>query len=82
MNPRTAARLGWSLFGLSVLLLAVAFVLNLRRPQYPDVGATTGELLLGLVLLLFGWFGALIVSRRPGNPIGWFSAPLASSADC
>jgi len=71
MNPRTAARLGWSLFGLSVLLLAVAFVLNLRRPQYPDVGATTGELLLGLVLLLFGWFGALIVSRRPGNPIGW-----------
>ena len=33
---------------LSVLLLAVAFVLNLRRPQYPDVGATTGELLLGL----------------------------------
>jgi hypothetical protein len=71
MNPRTAARLGWSLFGLSVLLLAVAFVLNLRRPQYPDVGATTGELLLGLVLLLFGWFGALIVSRLPGNPIGW-----------
>jgi hypothetical protein len=71
MKARTAARLGWSLFGLSVLLLAVAFVLNLRRLQYPDVGATTGELLLGLVLLLFGWFGALIVSRRPGNPIGW-----------
>jgi len=46
MKARTAARLGWSLFGLSVLLLAVAFVLNLRRPQYPDVGATTGELLL------------------------------------
>jgi hypothetical protein len=28
----TAARLGWSLFGFSALLLAVAFVLNLGRP--------------------------------------------------
>ena len=71
MKARTAARLGWSLLAFSVLLLAVAFVLNLRRPQYSNVGATTGELLLGLVLLVFGWFGALIVSRRPGNPIGW-----------
>jgi len=82
MNPRTAARLGWSLFGLSVLLLAVAFVLNLRRPQYPDVGATTGELLLGLVLLLFGWFGALIVPAARVTRSAGFSAPLASSADC
>ena len=27
--------------------------------------------MLGLVLLLFSWFGALIVSRRHGHPIGW-----------
>jgi hypothetical protein len=67
----TAARLGWSLFGLSALLLAAAFVLNLRRPQYAYVGATTGELVLAMVLLLFGWFGALIVSRQPSQPIGW-----------
>jgi hypothetical protein len=26
---------------------------------------------LELVVLLFGWFGALIVSRRPWHPIGW-----------
>jgi hypothetical protein len=67
----TAARLGWSLFGCSTLLVAVAFVLNLGRPQYADLGATTGELVLGLVLLLFGWFGALIVARQPSQPIGW-----------
>ena len=71
MTRSTAARLGWSLFGCSALLVAVAFVLNLGRPQYADLGATTGELVLGLVLLLFGWFGALIVARQPSQPIGW-----------
>jgi hypothetical protein len=77
MSPRTAARLAWSLFVQSTLLLAVAFLLNLRRPQYADIGATTGELVLGLVLLLFGWFGALIVSRRPASPSAGSSAPSA-----
>jgi hypothetical protein len=67
----TAARFGWSLFALSALLLGMAFVLNLGRPQYADLGVTTGELLLDLVLLLFGWFGALIVARQPNQPIGW-----------
>jgi hypothetical protein len=67
----TAARLGWSLFGFSALLLAVALVLNLGRPQYAEVGATTGEVVVALVLLLFGWFGALIVSRQPSQSIGW-----------
>jgi hypothetical protein len=76
VSRRTAARLGWSLFGLSALLLAVAFVLNLRRPQYADQGATTGELLLGLVLLVsFGWFGALIVAVSPASRSAGFSAP-------
>jgi hypothetical protein len=71
VSARTAARLGWSLFVLSMLLAAAALVLNLGRPQYADLTATTGELLLQLVLLLFGWFGALIVSRQPNHPIGW-----------
>jgi hypothetical protein len=71
VNRRTAARLGWSLFALAGLLFMIALVLNLRRPQYANLAFTTGELVLGLVLLLFGWFGALIVSRRPGHPIGW-----------
>jgi hypothetical protein len=43
MKARTAARLGWSLFALSVLLLAVAVVLNLRRPQYPDLEPPPGN---------------------------------------
>jgi hypothetical protein len=71
VSARTAARLGWSLFVLSVLLAAAALVLNLRRPQYADLTATTGELLIAPVFLLFGWFGARIVSRQPNHPIGW-----------
>jgi hypothetical protein len=71
VSKGTAARLGWSLFGFSALLLGIAFALNLGRPQYAELGATTGELLLGLDLLLFGWFGALIVARQPSQPIGW-----------
>jgi hypothetical protein len=80
VSRRTAAQLGWSLFGLSALLLAVAFVLNLGRPQYDDLLATTGELLFALVLLLsFGWFGATIVARRPSQPIGWMLCALAAT---
>jgi hypothetical protein len=71
VSARRAARLGWSLFVLSVLLATAALVLNLGRPQYSDLTATTGELLLQVVFLLFGWFGALIVSRQPNHPIGW-----------
>ena len=79
MSRGMAARLGWSLFGFSALLLAVALVLNLGRPQYAELGATTGELVLALALVLFGWFGALIVSRQPSQPIGWILCALAGT---
>jgi hypothetical protein len=71
MNARAAGRLGWSLLVLSVLLVVAALGLNLGRPQYGDLTATTGQLLLAPVFLLFSWFGARIVSRHPDHPIGW-----------
>jgi len=71
VSARSAARLGWVLFGLAVLLVVAALVLNLRRPQYADLEPTTGDVVFGLPLLAFSWFGALIVSRRPSHPIGW-----------
>jgi hypothetical protein len=76
VRAQTAARLGWAMFALSVLLFVPAVVLNLGRPQDADLAFTTGELLLRLAFLLFGWFGALIVSRRPGHPIGWVLCAL------
>jgi hypothetical protein len=76
VSRRSVARVGWSLFVLSGLLSVAALVMNLRRPQYADLTATTGEQLLQLVLLLFGWFGALIVSRQPNHRIGWLLCAL------
>jgi hypothetical protein len=76
VSRRTAARLGWALFVLSGLLSVAALVLNLRRPQYADLTATTGELLVQLALLLFGWFGARIVARQPNHRIGWLLCAL------
>jgi hypothetical protein len=70
-STRTAGRLGWLLFAAAVLLFVPADVLNLRRPQYADLAYTTGGLVLELAVLLFGWFGARIVSRQPRHPIGW-----------
>jgi hypothetical protein len=70
-STRTAGRLGWLLFAAAALLFVPAVVLNLRRPQYADLAYTTGVLVLELAVLLFGWFGALIVSRQPRHPIGW-----------
>lgn len=46
-------------------MLLPAAVLNLRRPQVSDLWYTTGELLGDMVLVVFGWFGALIVMARP-----------------
>jgi uncharacterized membrane protein YsdA (DUF1294 family) len=71
MSARTAARLGWFLFALSALLFMAALILNLLRPQHAVLAFTTGELVLALAMLLFGWFGALIASRQPRHPIGW-----------
>jgi hypothetical protein len=62
---------------LSALLLVPALVLNVHRPQYGEISFTTGELALGLAFLAFGWFGALIVSRYAGNPIGWLLCALS-----
>lgn len=77
MQPRTAARLAWSLFGVSLLLTVCAVALNLSRPYDTDLDTTTGEIVLGAVMtLVFGWFGALIMSRQPGQRIGWILCAL------
>jgi hypothetical protein len=74
--------LAWSLAGLSVALYAAAFVLVLLTLSLtsPAKGTSAagwgvshgiGEFLLYLPFLAFPVVGALIGSKRPGNPIGW-----------
>ena len=72
MNARTAARLGWSLFPLCVILWVIALVLNLRRTQDSRLAFTTGELALAFAFL------------RSAGSVPWLSrAGLATrSAGC
>jgi hypothetical protein len=71
MKARLAARLGWAIFGLAVLLYVVALTLNLRRPQSAQLSQTTGDLVAALTFLPFGWLGARIVPRQPQQLMGW-----------
>lgn len=68
MTNRTAARLAWSLFGLSVALSVLAIVLAAIQPS----GDLLFSVAVGLILAIpFPAIGALIVSRFPRNAIGW-----------
>jgi hypothetical protein len=73
ISPRVAAWLAWSLCGLTLILLAcvVAFEALYRVS------------LSGLSLLVFlvpsALVGALVASRQPRNPVGWF---FVVSATC
>jgi len=76
MSTRAAARLAWSLAGLSVALFAASVVLWLlaRSAQVPeswDANITVASMLGQVSFLAYPLVGALIASRRPRNPIGW-----------
>jgi hypothetical protein len=67
MSARVAARLGWAIFGFSVLAYAVALALNLRRAQPTELSETTGDLVFALTFLPYGWLGARIVPASRSN---------------
>jgi hypothetical protein len=80
MSPRAAARLAWSLAGLSVAMFVGGCLLTvLSLSDAPATSASgdwgtasqLGGLLLFLPFLAFPLVGALVASRRPRNPIGW-----------
>jgi hypothetical protein len=75
MSARAAAWLAWSLCALCVALAAASPILGLLN------GRTLGEIFTALggpsivalatLIVSFSVVGALIVSHRPENPIGW-----------
>lgn len=75
MRARTAGLLAWGLWGVSAgLVVAAALV---APPGFFDVlgGAdNAGVVTFASVGLAFTTVGALLGSRRPGNPIGWLTA--------
>lgn len=76
ISARAAAWLGWSLAGLSLAMFVASIALDVlaRSAQSPSHWATVGtvsDMLVSVPFLAFPIVGALIVSRRPHNPIGW-----------
>ena len=73
MSRRNAARLAWALCALAVILIACAVALAvLNRSDLESVTLPPGLTVSALV-------GALVASRHPANPIGWF---FLGSAGC
>ena len=75
-NARAASLLAWSLAGLSVAMYvaSVPLLVLARSADIPsswEANLTVGNLLGGVIFLIFPLVGALIASRRPRNAIGW-----------
>ena len=65
----SAARLAWSLWAVTVALIAGGLLLGVaNRPEAPLYEYWVEDTLISPT---FATLGALIVSRRPGNVIGW-----------
>lgn len=72
MRSRTASRLAWGLFLLSVAVFSVAAWLGLK-------GHAESHVLPFLpALLVFSGVGARVASRRPENPLGWLMLSFAA----
>ena len=75
-GTRVAFLLAWSLAGLSVAMFvaSVPLLVLARSAHIPsswEANLTVGDLLGGVIFLIFPLVGALIASRRPRNAIGW-----------
>src|SRR5215218_8589983 len=75
-GTRVAFLLAWSLAGLCVAMFVanVPLYILIRPAHVPsswDVNLTVGNLLGGVLFLIFPLVGVLFASRRPRNPIGW-----------
>jgi hypothetical protein len=75
-GERAAFLLAWSLAGLSAAMFvaSVPLLVLARSAHIPsswEANLTVGDLLGGVIFLIFPLVGALIASRRPRNAIGW-----------
>jgi hypothetical protein len=74
MSRETSSRVAWSVFVLSIALYGAGLallVLNAGTPARVMYGTRYSVAFTGLAYLAFPAVGALVVSRRPGNPVGW-----------
>jgi hypothetical protein len=69
MSSRAATWLAWSLWAVSIALVIGGLILGVANLS--EVPLYEYSLTVALISLTFATLGALIVSRRPGNVIGW-----------
>src|SRR5215204_369730 len=69
MSRRAAAWLAWSLWALCATLAVLAVLLDFHNPQVRS--HLKFVVLAGVPLLVYPTIGALVVSRRPKNAVGW-----------
>jgi hypothetical protein len=89
MSRRAASRLAWSLFALTLALLAVglAFEIADRGVARDDEDSIIVGLLFSAEALAWAFVGAIVATRHRRNPIGWMFCAfgviggVASTAD-
>jgi hypothetical protein len=78
VSGRTAARIAWSLWAATLALIAGGLVLGVAGgPETPFYAYWVED---ALISPTFATLGALIVSRRPGNVIGWIFLACGTGA--
>jgi signal transduction histidine kinase len=74
VKARSATRLAWSLWAISVALaLGAGVFLTLSWSTPPPEGAFGFRGFAAMFAITFGTVGALVASRQPRNPIGWIA---------
>ena len=75
MNGRTASRLAWSAWVLSLVALLAPFGYRLTGRTVTGLGDQPGSVYPGIAviffILAFATVGAILASKLPANPIGW-----------
>ncbi|PYQ20684.1 MAG: hypothetical protein DMF79_09820 [Acidobacteria bacterium] len=75
MKQRTAAAIAWSVWTLSMVALLVPFAYRLTGHRVAGLGDQSGSIAAVVAVLLFiptfATVGAVLVAKRPENPVGW-----------